>query len=140
MTDSADAVTRIRLRIRIAHVARLAVVRWSLRTRGFGSTLALVRRRAKSRPHVEGADGASAAAMAIQLIEAAAWVPWQAKCLEQSLALFWSLRTLGQTPILRIGVNPYGFQAHAWVEVDGEAINEQLDTIRRLRSFPAVLS
>jgi Transglutaminase-like superfamily len=47
--------------------------------------------------------------------------PWCMNCLEQSLVLWWLLRQRGIPAEFRIGVrkDAEGFEAHAWVEVEG---------------------
>jgi len=47
-------------------------------------------------------------------------------CLEESLTLWWLLARQGISSDLRIGVRkqPEAFEAHAWVERDGVALNE----------------
>jgi hypothetical protein len=64
---------------------------------------------------------------AANLALAAAFYPRRALCLEQSLTLCWLLRRRSIAAALRIGVQPLPFHAHAWVEVDGRAINERED-------------
>lgn len=66
---------------------------------------------------------------------AAAFYPRRALCLEQSLALTWLLRRRGVPAELRVGVQPRPFYAHAWVEVDGRALNEPSDLPRVLTPF-----
>jgi hypothetical protein len=46
-------------------------------------------------------------------------------CLEQSLVLWWLLRRRGISALLRIGARKEfnRFEAHAWVEVDGAALD-----------------
>ena len=73
--------------------------------------------------------------MAQLLATAAAFYPRRALCLEQSLALFVLLRRSGVAAVLRIGVQPLPFYAHAWVEVDGQSLNEQQDRIEQLATF-----
>ena len=50
-------------------------------------------------------------------------------CLERSLVLQWLLRRQGCPAELRIGVRPdiAGLDAHAWVEIDGEPVNDRRD-------------
>ena len=69
---------------------------------------------------------------------AAAFYPRRALCLEQSLALYVALGRAGAPAKLRIGVRPLPFVAHAWVEVDGIAINEAPDIIAQLTPFPGL--
>jgi hypothetical protein len=37
---------------------------------------------------------------------------------------------------LRLGVNPFPFQAHAWVEYRGIALNEDAELLRFYSTFP----
>lgn len=65
--------------------------------------------------------------MAVHMVRAAArYLPWTATCLEESLALWFLLRQRGIASDIRIGARKeFGkFEAHAWVENDGEALNE----------------
>jgi len=50
----------------------------------------------------------------------------RASCLEESLTLWWLLAKHGIFSELRIGVrkDAQSFEAHAWVERDGFALNE----------------
>lgn len=52
-------------------------------------------------------------------------------CLPRSLALTRFLRTAGWPARHVIGVALYPFEAHAWVEVDGTALNEEDTFLRR---------
>ena len=56
---------------------------------------------------------------------AAARLPFQTSCLEQSIALCWMLQRRGMNPQLRVGgrKDAEGFEAHAWVEVEGAALD-----------------
>ena len=53
--------------------------------------------------------------------------PIEAKCLEQSLVLSWLLRRRGVDARILFGARKQDAQmeAHAWVEIDGKAINEE---------------
>jgi len=58
-------------------------------------------------------------------------------CLPQSLALWWLLRRHGIEANLRIGVKSVdsGLEAHAWVELQGQPLNDDLDVHRHFRAF-----
>jgi hypothetical protein len=58
-------------------------------------------------------------------------------CLPQSLALWWLLRCHGIETDLRVGVKPAanGLEAHAWVELQGQPLNDDLDVHRHFRPF-----
>jgi hypothetical protein len=60
-------------------------------------------------------------------------------CLEKSLALWWLLRRHGTASCLRIGARKAGekFEAHAWVEREGVALNEPQQEHRHYATFDA---
>ena len=63
-------------------------------------------------------------------------------CLAKSLTLWWLLGWQGITSDLRIGIRKDGekFQAHAWVERDGAALNEPDEHHRHYAAFDAAFS
>jgi hypothetical protein len=71
---------------------------------------------------------------------AAAFLPWRALCLEQSLALCFLLRRRGHDAVVRLGVRPYPFAAHAWVECNGVPLAESLEHLRAFAAFPPLPS
>jgi hypothetical protein len=108
-----------------------------LRLRGLQAGLALARRLGA----VEAAsdwDSASTDVVGRRVATAAAFYPRRALCLEQSLAMYVALRRAGAPVVLRIGVRPVPFAAHAWVELDGKAVNEPQDFIGQLVPFPGL--
>jgi hypothetical protein len=114
--------------------ATLLATRTSLKLLGFRRTVRLVRwwtGRLGPRP-ARFTPERAARAVAI----AGAFFPGRAICLEQSIALFLILRRLGQEATLRIGVQPYPFLAHAWVEHGGSPVLEQEESLRRFVPFP----
>jgi Transglutaminase-like superfamily len=71
-------------------------------------------------------DSSGAIARVLRLEEAAARNLFvTTNCLEQSLVLWWLLRRRGIAADLRIGArkDEQGFEAHAWVEIRGSALN-----------------
>ena len=68
--------------------------------------------------------------------------PFRLLCLPRSLALWWLLRWQGIGADLRIGVTPKesGLEAHAWVEYDGVALNDQDDVYDRFAPFHAAIT
>ena len=72
---------------------------------------------------------------------AARYGPYRATCLKQSLVTLWLLRRQGIICHVRIGVrresNP--FEAHAWVEYQGEALNEGPDLHERFVPFDRIV-
>jgi hypothetical protein len=62
----------------------------------------------------------------------AAFMPTRMRCLEQALALQCLLRRRGIESELLLGVTPFRFEAHAWVEWHGAPLNENGELIRKL--------
>lgn len=56
---------------------------------------------------------------------ACVWYPKQALCLQRSFVTTYLLRRHGVSAQLVLGAQKLPFKAHAWVEVDGQAINER---------------
>lgn len=54
-----------------------------------------------------------------------AWYPKQALCLQRSFVTTYLLRKHGIAAQMVLGAQKLPFKAHAWVEVDGRAINER---------------
>jgi hypothetical protein len=108
----------------------------ALRGLGFGPTLRWVRRRAERATVLQGPHEhlVGATCYAVQL--AAALYPGRALCLEQSITLYYYLRRAGIHVKLRFGVEPFPFQAHAWVEYHGEPVNEFPERVRNFALLP----
>ncbi len=121
----------------VVAVATLALTRSSLRFLGFRRTLRLVRWAAgpATRPR-RGTVERGARSVAV----AAAFFPGRAVCLEQSLALYLLLRRRGHPAVLKIGVQPYPFEAHAWVEIDGRPVFENEDALSKYVPFPGAFA
>jgi len=56
---------------------------------------------------------------------ACVWYPKQALCLQRSFVTTHLLRKHGIPAQMVLGAQKLPFKAHAWVEVDGQAINER---------------
>lgn len=56
---------------------------------------------------------------------ACVWYPKQALCLQRSFVTTYLLRKRGVRAEMVLGAQKLPFKAHAWVEVDGRAINER---------------
>jgi len=61
-------------------------------------------------------------------------------CLARALALCWMLRKRGFPARVCLGADKSaaGFQAHAWVEVDGQLIGEERDSVRRFKPLQPI--
>lgn len=69
-------------------------------------------------------------------------VPCRARCLEQSLSLWYLLALDGVSSELRIGVRkprPDAVEAHAWVEVAGRPVNDRPDIAQTYAVFDGPL-
>lgn len=113
----------------------LALVDASLRAFGLRRTVRGMRRIVGDRAGTVRPGLITDAAHAVAT--AAAFYPGRAQCLEQSLVLYWVLRRRGVEARLRVGVQPFPFTAHAWVEHNGHPINEQEDFVTQLAPFPS---
>jgi len=56
---------------------------------------------------------------------ACVWYPKQALCLQRSFVTTYLLRKHGVSANMVLGAQKLPFKAHAWVEVEGRAINER---------------
>jgi hypothetical protein len=108
-----------------------------LRTLGFRRTLRLVRWATQNVRSVEEAPFEAAELVAHRVATAAAFYPGRALCLEQSLTLYYCLHRLGIPAVFRIGVQPIGFVAHAWVEYRGVPILES-ELVHTVHAFPEI--
>lgn len=126
MTKSAPSLPHV--------LALITAIDATTRVFGLRRTLRWVRAAANADAHGSGDVAACAGAVA----RAAAFYPRRALCLEQSLALYILLRRRGVSAELRLGVQPRPFYAHAWVEVDGQPVNESLDLAHTFVAFTAL--
>jgi hypothetical protein len=58
---------------------------------------------------------------------ACSWYPKRARCLQRSVVTGCLLRSHGIPAAIVMGAQKTPFKAHAWVEVDGRAVNERRD-------------
>lgn len=129
-------------RLLLRLVFLLPVIGASLRLLGFKRSrdlLAWLSRPSRSQsPAHPPATTAETAHRIARLVGIAAYHgPYRATCLRRSLALWWLLRRRGIPAELRIGVRKDGdaFQAHAWVEHAGMALNDRVDVYLRFAVF-----
>ena len=114
--------------------ATIALTDLALRRFGFARSVALARRFGKPR-RPENDRPELTEKVCKRLAMAAVFYPGRARCLEQSLALYVLLRRRGVPVRLRLGVQPYPFNAHAWVELNGAPLNERVETVRQFVPF-----
>lgn len=92
----------------------------------FGNNLARLRRfllgwKISNRP--SQAEIVQQACMAMR--HARVWYPRRVRCLQRSAVLACMLRSYGVPAQMVMGSQKMPFKGHAWVEVDGKAINER---------------
>lgn len=117
-------------------LALLALFDLSLRCFGLRRTVHMVQRYV--RPRNDAPDPSVLAAEAVRRVaNAAVFYPRRALCLEQSVVLFYVLRRRGVPAELKVGVQPFPFVAHAWVEHEGRPLNEHEEFVMRLAPFPS---
>jgi hypothetical protein len=123
-------------RVVAASLLLVPLVQISLRTQGFMRTAAMLARRSQRSAVAADPREARALGEAVGLVAGRSFVG--ARCLGRSLALWFLLRRLGVDAELVIGAEaPRGRElpAHAWVEVDGEPVNDTPDVRERFGSF-----
>lgn len=130
------SLTREQWRVVCASLLLLPGVQLSLRTRGFTRTAGMLANR--SGRHAVPADPCDVRPLgeAVGLVAGRSVVG--ARCLGRSLVLWFLLRRRGVDAELVIGAEaPRGgkLPAHAWVEVNGEPVNDALDVRERFGSF-----
>jgi Transglutaminase-like superfamily len=114
----------------------------SLRLRGFRATqLSLQKRLSRTLTAISvqsSGEQAQSTALTARMVRSAAHRTWgSSACLEQSLALWWLLGRQGIASSVRIGTRKSAekFQAHAWVECDGVALNEPEEAHKHYAAF-----
>jgi hypothetical protein len=121
---------------RLEFALALSAVRLGLKLVGFGRVLRasqwLVRHNAST-----SGEPALLRESVHRVALVAAFFPGRALCLEQSLVLWLLLRRRGLQADLRLGVQPYPFGAHAWVEHGGQPLNEKPEFVRSFVTLPS---
>ena len=120
--------------------AWLAFVVMSLRTRGYKKTQAWLQKRLESR-NATALDAGSIGELVhktCRMVRAAQRHGLtRSTCLEESLALWYLLGRQNISSRIRIGVRKQAgkFEAHAWVEYEGEALNQSEELHRHYAPF-----
>lgn len=114
----------------------ILAVKTALRACGFGRTIRLIWRRVERVDINISVDVEIVRATEHAVAMAGALYPGRALCLEQSLVLYYLLRRQRVAVKYCQGVQPYPFQAHAWVEYDGEPINDVAEHVKRFARLP----
>jgi hypothetical protein len=123
--------------------ALLPLISLSLRLRGFRKTQAFLQRFLSSTNNEADSSLPGRVELTVRMVRAAVRHGiGHPTCLEESLALWWLLGRQGIVSELRIGVRKQDekFEAHAWVESAGTALNEPESLHAHYAAFDAALS
>ena len=104
----------------------LPMIRASLRVRGYNKTFSSLQARVNPIAPAQNGDAEQLRKTSRMVRAAVHHSLLHFTCLEESLGLWYLLRRQGIAPQLRIGVRKENgkFEAHAWVEHGGEALNQ----------------
>jgi hypothetical protein len=144
MPNSWDKFCRLTLRERwllFQAFLFLPIVAVGLHTMNFQRVHALLMRFSSPPVDANRDDAEPQAKVIARLIQAAACrIPFRITCLVRSTTLWWFLRRQGIASEIRIGVNKEqdGFQAHAWVEMNGMVLNDRDDIGNQYAAFDGV--
>ena len=106
----------------------------ALRVLGYQRTMRIARRAAGERSLP---SGRSIVERTLQnILVATAFYPGRSKCLEQSVAGLILLRRRGVPVEMRLGVQPYPFSAHAWLELEGVPVTESPEVVGNYALLP----
>jgi hypothetical protein len=114
----------------------ILLLKLMLRARGFASTISWIRQRMDCARPVVLADVGLVRRAERSVATAAAFYPSRARCLEQSLTLYYLLRRQGIAVKYCQGVQPQPFEAHAWIEYRGEVINDIAEHAKHFAPLP----
>lgn len=114
----------------------LLVVKLALAIPGYPRALRWIRRRQASVPQGPIPDVATVRAVESAVAMAAAFYPGRARCLEQSLALYYWLTRAAVPARFCMGVQAHPFIAHAWIECCGEVINDVPEHVGLFAKLP----
>lgn len=123
--------------------ALLPLVSLSLRLRGFRKTQAFLEKFLPPSSRPADISVSSSANLTVRMVRAAVRTGiGHPTCLDESLAIWWLLGRQGIRSELKVGVRKEGekFEAHAWVERDGMALNEPEARHQHYAAFDAALA
>jgi Transglutaminase-like superfamily len=118
----------------------LLAIRVTLRLRGYKKTQGWLQEKLNRQNQTAPPVGiqSECVEMTCRMVRAAEhYAPGRATCLEESLLLWYLLRSQDISATVRIGVRKEGtkFEAHAWVEREGVALNQRDEQHRHYAPF-----
>ena len=116
--------------------AMIFALKVAFRIYGFGRLIRWIGRRVESIPATTWLDADAVKAAERAVATAGALYPGRALCLEQSLVLYYLLRRRGVAIEYRQGVMAHPFQAHAWIEYDGEVVSDVAEHAKQFVRLP----
>lgn len=131
---------RVSLRRVFACCILIALTKAALTVFGYGKTLRTVVELVGQETTYSGIDWSIVDLDTQAVVTAAALYPGRALCLERALVLCACLRWHGFPALVKLGVQPFPFQAHAWVECAGQAVHEDPERLKPFQSFPSASS
>jgi hypothetical protein len=142
LVAGAEATTtsnEIRVPTVLTSTIMIALLKLSLRVRGYKRTIEWMRRRVENVPVRTDVDPTVVKAAEWWVAMAAAFYPGRAQCLERSLVLYYVLRRQGVPVKYCHGVQPSPLTAHAWIEYQGDVINDVPERVREFSKLPEQL-
>jgi hypothetical protein len=123
----------------VASIVLVPVVQLSLRLRGFTRTAGRLQRWSHRRAVAARPDDARPVAEAVAIVAGRRVLG--ARCLARSMVLWFLLRRRGIDAELRIGADLVDgvLAAHAWVEVENEPVNDDLEVGTRYGTLGVAL-
>jgi hypothetical protein len=121
----------------------LPLLSFALRLRGLQKTQDFLRKFLPVSAATKSSATFERALLTVRMVRAAARRGFrQTTCLEESLALWWLLGRQGTASDLRIGVrrDAERFEAHAWIEYEGKALNEPQAQHQHYAAFDSAFS
>ncbi len=106
----------------------------ALRVLGFARTLRIVRFFAGERALPVGDELIEGTLH--NILVATAFYPGRSLCLEQAITGYGLLRRRGAAVQIRLGVQPYPFNAHAWLEFNGKPVTESPEVVANFALLP----
>lgn len=134
-TDTSTASSGIRVPSVLKSGIMIAALKLSLKVRGYKRTIEWIRRRVEHVPVRTDISPTVVKAAEWWVAMAAAFYPGRAQCLERSLVLYYMLRRQGVPVRYCHGVQPWPLIAHAWVEYQGEVVNDVPERVKPFSRF-----